>query len=112
MQGYDAEQAARAIAARLDRKQYPEFSREFDSLIRQAIDLDLTYMREAGVLGEGGMAGDAFYDDDEAFEFMLDAIARARGWNEEKALRLGTLLDDYMDAQQTYMEENGLLDWE
>lgn len=112
MQGYDPEQAAKAIARNIDRKQYSEFSGEFDSLIRQAIELDLAYMRASGVIAGDGMTGSAYYDDDEAFEYILDGIARARGWDEERTLRLGALIDDYMDAQQNYMESIGLLEWD
>lgn len=112
MQGYDVEQAAKAIAADMDRKLYPEFANQFDSLIRRAIECDLEYMQKSGAIGRDGMAGDAYYDDDEAFEYILDSLARERGWDEEKSLRLGALIDDYMDAQQTYMESIGLLDWE
>ncbi len=112
MQGYDPVQAAKAIAGSMDKKQYPDFAEEFDALIRQAIDLDLAYMRESGAVDADGMAGNAYYDDDEAFEYILDGIVRARGWDDERELKLASLLDDYMDAQQAYMESVGLLDWE
>ncbi len=112
MQGYDPAQAAKAIAQNIDRKQYAAFSAEFDSLIRQAVDLDLAYMRASGVIAEDGMSGAAYYDDDEAFEYILDGIARARGWDDERTLRLGALIDDYMDAQQNYMESIGMLEWD
>lgn len=112
MQGYDKEKAAVAIAAKLDRKAYPDFVDQFEALVRQAIDLDLEYMKASGAVGDDGLAGTAYYDDDEAFEFMLDGIVRARGWDDERELKLAAFLDDYMDAQQAYMEDIGLLDWE
>lgn len=112
MQGYDPQAAAKAIAASIDKKQHQDFVEHFDSLIRQAIDLDLEYMRNSGAIGTDGMAGNAYYDDDEAFEFILDGIVSARGWDDERGLKLGALIDDYMDAQEAYMESTGLLDWE
>lgn len=112
MQGYDPQAAAKAIIAGIDKKQHPDFAEQLDALIRQAIELDLAYMRASGVIGADGMAGNAYYDDDEAFEFILDGIVNARGWDDERELKLGALIDDYMDAQQAYMESTGLLDWE
>ncbi|MDR3051060.1 MAG: hypothetical protein LBU67_05000 [Oscillospiraceae bacterium] len=112
MQGYDEERAAQSIAARLNPKQYPDLEPHFDSLVRQAISLDLAYMRESGAVDADGLAGGAYYDDDEAFEYLLDGIVRARGWDDEREMKLASFLDDYMDAQQAYMEEIGLLDWD
>ncbi|MCL2545161.1 MAG: hypothetical protein FWE77_04500 [Clostridia bacterium] len=103
MQDYDAEKAAAEIAGKLDRGRYPEFAGQFDALIRSAVAFDLAFMRETGA---------AYYDDDEAFEYILEGVARERGWDEDKMLRLGALIDDYMEAQESYMEAAGLLEWE
>ena len=106
------DRAAAEIAGKLDRKRYPEFSGQFDALIRRAVELDLAFMRESGAIGEDGMAGVAYYDDDEAFEYIVEGIARERGWDEDKTVRLGALIDDYMEAQERYMEAAGLLEWD
>lgn len=112
MQGYDLDKAIKAITESMDKKRYPEFANQFEALIRHIVELDFAFMRESGALGEDGMAGNTYYDDDEAFEYILDGIARERGWDEDKTLRLGALIDDYMEAQESYMESTGLLDWE
>lgn len=112
MQGYDVDQAVRSIAGKMDRKLYPDFAEQFDAIIRRAVELDLQFMRESGAIGADNMAGDSYYDDDEAYEFIVDAIVKERGWDEEKALHLCALIDDYMDEQEAYMQSVGLLDWE
>jgi hypothetical protein len=112
VQDYDIERAAAEIAGTLDKGRYPEFAGQFDALIRSALAFDLAFMRESGAMGEDGAAGTAYYDDDEAFEYILEGIARERGWSEDKMVRLGALIDDYMEAQESYMEAAGLLEWD
>jgi len=112
MRGYDSEKAAADIASKLDRSRYPEFAVQLDGLIRRAVELDLEFMRESGVMREDGLAGSSYYDDDEAFEYIVEGIARERGWGEDKLVRLGALIDDYMEGQERYMEAAGLLEWE
>ena len=112
MRGYDVEKAAAEIAGKLDKGRYPEFAGQFDALIRSALELDLAFMRASGAIREDGSEGAAYYDDDEAFEYILEGIARERGWGEDKTVRLGALIDDYMEAQESYMEAAGLLEWD
>lgn len=112
MQGYDQEAAVRFITGKINRAAHKAFSpKEMDSLLRQAVELDLQYMEQAGVIRDG-MAGDAFYDDDEAFEYISDRLIQLYGGNDETAMRICALVDDYMDLQQAYMEQTGLVDWE
>lgn len=112
MQGYDEKAAEKYILSAIDRFDHKEFMDVLDVLVRDAIALDLRFMRESGAVAEDGMSGEAFYDDDEAFEYILDGLARQHGYDEEKAVRLGVFVDDFMDAQQGYMESAGLLEWE
>ena len=112
MKGYDREDAARSIAAKLDARNYADLGISVESLVKQAIDADMDFMRSAGVLAEDGSMGDAYYDDDDAFEFLLDRICAERGISGEAELRLASFLDDFMDAQQDYMEQKGLLSWD
>ena len=52
------------------------------------------------------------YDDDEAFEFISDNLIKLYGGNDQTAMRICTLVDDYMDLQERYMTQAGLVDWE
>lgn len=112
MQGYDKEAAVKFITGSIDRSAHKGFSpKELDSLLKQAVDLDLQYMQENGVIVDG-VAGDQFYDDDEAFEFISDHLIKLYGGNDQTAMRICALVDDYMDLQESYMTQAGLVDWE
>lgn len=112
MNGYDKEQALAFILPRIDRKGHKALAFLIDQLISQAIDADLQFMQETGVLDGHGDAGDGYYDDDEAFEYILDRLAQQNGFDDDMAVRVGGLLDDYMELQQEYLESIGLVDWD
>ena len=112
MKGYDREEAVRSIVSAMDTKAYSDLGMSIEALVREAIDADLEYMKSAGVLAEDGSMGDSYYDDDDAFEFLLDRICAERGISGDRELRIASVLDDYMDAQQAYMEKHGLLEWD
>ncbi len=112
MQGYDKDGAVAFITQKIDRAAHKGFApSELDSLLRQAVELDLKYMQDAGVIVDG-VAGDSFYDDDEAFEYISDNLIKLYGGNDETAMRICALVDDYMDLQEAYMEQAGLVEWE
>ncbi len=112
MKGYDRDEALKFILARINRKDHPELADQLEALIGQAIDADMKYMHENGVLDENGNAGDCYYEDDEAFEYMVEALVDANTLTPEQAVKVASLIDDYMDVQQAYLESKGLVDWE
>ena len=112
MQGYDKNEAVKFITANIDKASHKGFSpKEIDSLLLKAVELDLKYMEENGVI-VNGMAGDNYYDDDEAFEFISEGLIKLYGGNDQTAMRICALVDDYMDAQERYMTQAGLVDWD
>ena len=112
MQGYDQEAALRFITSKVDKGAHKAFSpREIDSLLRKAQELDLRYMQEAGVLVDG-VAGDNFYDDDEAFEYISENLLKLYGGSDEVAGQILSLVDEYMDLQEAFLEQSGLVTWE
>ena len=112
MKGYDREEALAFILSRSNRAAHPELGDQIDGLIAQAIDADMKYMHENGVLDENGNAGDCYYEDDDAFEYMVEALVDANTLTPEQAVKVASLIDDYMDIQQAYLESKGLVDWE
>ena len=97
------------ISKKVDPSAHKAFSpREVESLLRKAQELDLKYMEEAGVLVDG-VAGDSFYDDDEAFEYISENLLKLFGGGEETAGQILALVDDYMDLQEEYLEQAGLV---
>lgn len=111
MNGYDKDEAVAFILPRINRKEHAELADLLETLIPQIIDADMAYMTEAGVLDEEGYAGDAYYEDDDAFEYMVEALAAQNDLTPEQAVKLAALIDDYMDFQQEYLESKGLVDW-
>ena len=80
-----------------------------EAFIRRAIEADMRYMHETGVLDGDGLMGDGEYDDDDAFEALLDALS-VGVTDEHEIDRIAQLLDSYMAAQQAYLEASGLME--
>ena len=112
MNGYDKAEALAFIVKRIHAKDHPDLVDMIESLISQAIDADMDYMHKEGVLDDEGNAGDEFYEDDDAFEYMVETIVANNDLTPEQAVKVAALVDDYMDHQQAYLESKGLVDWE
>ena len=107
MQGYDVDAAVSQIGKAVSRAAHVS-PQEAQAFVRRAIEADLRYMRETGVLDDDGLMGEEEYDDDDAFETLF---ARLTDGVEDDAEigRIAQMLDSYMEAQQDFMEEGGLL---
>ena len=112
MNGYDRQEAIAFIVGHIQAKDHPTLAGEIESLIAQAIDADMTYMHQSGVLDEDGNAGENYYEDDEAFEYIVETLAANNELSGEQAVKVASLVSDYMDLQQAYLEHKGLVDWE
>ena len=76
---------------------------------RRAIEADMRYMHETGVLNDEGLMGDGEYDEDDAFEALFAALTD--GVEDDGEIgKIAQMLDAYMDAQQDFMEASGLTD--
>ena len=109
MQGYDIEAAVPFIARAMRKAGHKNPQQELEGFVRRAIDADMAYMREIDVIDEEGLMGEGEYDDDDAFEALLDALGEDVR-SEDEMNRLAQLLDSYMAAQQDFMEESGLME--
>lgn len=107
MQGYDVDAAVSQIGKAVSRVAHVS-PQEAQAFVRRAIDADLRYMHETGVLDDDGLMGEEEYDDDDAFEtlfaWLTDGVE-----DDEEIGRIAQMLDSYMEAQQDFMEEGGLL---
>ena len=108
MQGYDVETAVSQIGKAVSRAAHTSLE-EAQAFVRRAIEADLRYMHETGVLDDEGMMGENDYDDDDAFEAIFAELTDGIE-DEEQIGRIAQMLDSYMDAQQDFMEESGLMD--
>ena len=107
MQGYDIEAAVPFIAAAMVKAGVRAPRAELESFVRRAIGEDFHYMQETGVLDEQGYMGEGEYDDDEAFEALLERLADGTD-DEDELNALAQRLDAYMAAQQDFLERSGL----
>ena len=112
MNGYDKQEAIEFITKRIHAKDHPALAGQIETLISQAIDEDMDYLHDADVLDADGNAGDGYYEDDEAFEFIVETLAANNALSGEEAVKMASLIADYMDLQQAYLEHKGLVDWE
>ena len=112
MNGYDKAEALAFIVKRIRKADHPDLADMIESLISQAIDADMDYMYKEGVLDAEGNAGDEYYEDDDAFEHIVETIVANNKLTPEQAVKVAALVDDYMDHQQAYLESKGLCDWE
>ena len=107
MQGYDLESAVPFIAKAMRKAGHKEPQEQLEDFIRRAIEADMAYMRETDVIDEDGLMGEGEYDDDDAFEALLDVLGGEVS-DEDEMNRLAQMLDSYMNAQQDFMEASGL----
>ncbi len=112
MNGYDKAEATAFMLQRLRPQDHPELAGMLEDLIGQMIDADMAFMHQTGVLDEEGNAGDAYYEDDDAFEYIVETLAQNNSFTPEQAVKAASLANDYMDLQQAYLESKGLVDWE
>lgn len=105
MQGYDKDAAVAFITRCIRKADHPELAEDIPALVPQMIDADMAYMHEAGVLDDDGYAGDAYYEDDEAIEYIVESLP-------EQAVKLAALVDDYLDAQQMFLESQGMVEYD
>jgi len=108
MQGYDLDAAVCQIGKAIGKaaKTAPDAAAAF---ARRAIEADMRYMRETGVLDDDGLMGEGEYDEDDAFEALFAEMTD--GLEDDGEIgRIAQMLDAYMEARQDFMEENGLAD--
>lgn len=112
MQGYNKDAAVAFITRCIRKADHPELAEDIPALVPQMIDADMAYMHEAGVLDADGYAGDAYYEDDEAIEYIVESLAAKNALDPEQAVKLAALVDDYLDAQQMFLESQGMVEYD
>ncbi|MBC8532001.1 hypothetical protein [Gehongia tenuis] len=85
-------------------KDMPE--EELQAFTAAAYDADHAYMQKAGVLD-----GD-YYDEDDAFETIVDSLSEHFSLSEEDQMLLCQRIEAYMDAFENYLEERDFVEWD
>lgn len=110
MKGYDMQEARSFILSKLDQKAFRSIWKQAPQMIEDMIAYDLHFMRLTGVLDENGEQGENEYDDDEAFEYIYDAWLNDHPEQDDEDMIVAALLNEYMEYQYQYLEQNGLAD--
>ena len=112
MLGYDRAAALAFMLPKLNKAEFKPLAAEAEVLLNQAVDADFAYMAHAGILTDEGLMGQGYYDDDDAFEFILEHMAKARRAREKDMDALAAFVDQYMELQEQYLDQAGLLSWD
>ena len=112
MQGYDRAAAVAFMLPKLNKAEFRPIAAEAETLLAHAIDADFAYMADAGILTADGLMGQGYYDDDDAFEFILDRMAAVRRAKEKDMDALAAFVDQYMELQEQFLDQAGLLSWD
>ncbi|MGI6005828.1 MAG: hypothetical protein ACOX88_10560 [Christensenellales bacterium] len=106
---FDKQKAVLAVTAMLeDMASEKDLSNSaLERFASAAVDADVAYMQKEGIL-----EGKAYYDDDDAFDYIVAALVEKAGLAEDEAMDMAEMIDAYMQAMQDYLEEEGLLSWE
>ena len=99
MRGYDREEALLFMISKIDRHEHASLGDLVDTLLGQAIDADMEFMHTSGVLDADGNAGNTYYEDDDAFEYIVESIAAQNKFTPEQAADAAMLVNDFMDLQ-------------
>lgn len=108
MEGYDAAKAQAFIVEKMKESgRYRDEELPFvEKLVGAAIGADQAFMAQSGVLdGE-------YYDEDDAFEYIVDHVVEALDADEGAELDVAEAVELYMDFNDAFLQENDLVDWE
>ena len=105
MEEYSRAEAWAYIAGKFaEQGDFNIFSKDvFEKMLDKVMDLDDAFMDQSGV--NDGQA----YDDDQAFEYMMQGLQEAFPEQKMYAMRF---VEDYMEYDEAYLESAGLIDWE
>ncbi|MDO4484633.1 MAG: hypothetical protein Q4C54_09480 [Clostridia bacterium] len=112
MNGYDKAEAIRYILAHLDKKEVKAVADSLEEYVSLIIDADQAYMLENDVLDEEGYAGDGYYDDDDALEYILAKMEQSVELTPDRAMALVVLVSRYLELNQEFLEQSGLVSYE
>ena len=107
--GYQKTKAVALILSRINPEDYSLLSPDMlKQLIGQCVDADFDYMISQKISRRDGTDGENYYNKDNAFNYICDALFEKNGFPEEYEDELCALVDDYMDFNRSYLELNGL----
>ena len=109
MLGLDPADAAGWILQKLDWKRVKELRFQLPALCSALVQGQVDYLHACGALDGSGDTGEGEYDEDEAVEFLLDALLRAYPADDGTAARYCVLIDQFLPLFDDYLLSVGLL---
>lgn len=109
MVGYNKEEALAFVLRHINRREHASLAGQIEFLVSQAIDADFAYMHRMDVLDEEGYAGEGDYYDDTALECIVEDLALANNLDPDQAVKMASLVADYMDLHEAYLRNQGLV---
>lgn len=109
MLGLDKAAAARYAAERLDWKRCKALKAEAEAFCAVLVRSQVDYLHACGALDDDGDSGEGVYDEDEAVEFLLDALLRDFPANDERAALYCALIDAFLPVFDDFLLTQGLL---
>ena len=108
MTGFD-EEAKSALLAAMTEDGVKTDARLMSRIITLAFAAELEYMKKAGILDENDEFRDGTYDDDDAFDYMTEALSKQLP--SVDPYKLTDYLEYYCEYHDRYLQDNGLLAW-
>ncbi|MBQ9196813.1 MAG: hypothetical protein IJ157_06170 [Clostridia bacterium] len=109
MLGLDAADCAAWAAQRLDWKRCGGLKLQADALCAALVQAHVDYLHACGALDGDGDTGEGEYDEDEAVEFLLDALLRSFPADDRRAGLYCALIDAFLPLFDDYLLAHGLL---
>lgn len=109
MLGLDSADCASWAAEHLDWKRCKELKFQATALCAALVEAQVDYLHACGALDETGDTGDGEYDEDEAVEFLLDALLRQFPADDSRAALYCALIDSFLPAFDDYLLTHDLL---
>ncbi len=109
MLGLDARDCAAYVEKRLDWKRCKELKLQASRLCPALVEGQVGYLHACGALDDAGDTGEGEYDEDEAVEYLLDALLRDFPADDGRAGLYCALIDAFLPVFDDYLLANGLL---
>ena len=98
------------ITARINRVCCPHFGNQIPAIIHSFIQFDSEYMDGLSPLQGHAESMDTAYDEDDAFEYILDAYLAQFPLDDELSMEIAALLDQYMLLIDQYLQSPVLIE--
>ena len=95
--------AANFIAGRINPSCCPQFKNQIPAIINAFIQYDADYMDGLTALLPNAAKAEFSYDEDDAFEYILDAYLAQFPLEDELSMQVAALLDQYMPLMDQYL---------